>query len=317
MLALLAASATAFAVAQRFKLQRAPVTQPRFTRVFGPMCGCDKATARLSVRLRRAESLGAAIVTMDGDHVRTLATGLEQPPGRVQFTWDGRDDAGKIVAEGRYRLRLRLERAGRTIIVPTPVRVDTTPPRVELIAVKPRVISPDEDGRADRARYTYRSSEFGYPVVYVNGEYTARGRHWPAGVGKAQWRARAGGGTFLPAGIYRTRLAVVDVAGNSSEPTEEVVVRIRLIDLAERRLVARRGGRITIHVDVDAKSVSWAIGAANRFLPLVRGTAPAGAITIDLPRRLRPGRYLLRAWYGGRVFPGEQSDRLTLAVLPR
>ena len=215
-------------MAQRLKLQRAPVTQPRFTRVFGPTCECDKATARLSVRLRKAERLTAAIVTLDGEHVRTLATGLERPRGRTRFEWDGRDDAGEVVTEGRYRLRLRLERAGRTIVVPTPVRVDTTPPRVELVSVRPRVISPDGDGRADRARYTYRSNEFGYPVVYVNGEPAARGRHWPAGVGKAQWRAGAGNGTFLPAGAYRTHLRVVDVAGNGSEPTEVVVVLIRL-----------------------------------------------------------------------------------------
>jgi len=218
-------------VAQRLKLQRAPVTQPRFTRVFGPTCECDKATAQLSVRLRRADRLGAAIVNVDGEPVRTLATGLERPRGRTRLTWDGRDDAGRVVPEGRYRLRLRLERADRTIVVPTPVRVDTTAPRVELLSLKPRAISPDGDGRADRARYTYRSSEFGYPVVYVNGEYTARGRHWPAGIGKAQWRAGAGDGTFLPAGTYQTYLQGVDVAGNRSEPTETVAVRIRFTEL--------------------------------------------------------------------------------------
>ncbi len=51
------------------------------------------------------------IYDMNGRVVRTLIDG-EQPPGRYQMTWDGRDQAGRPVASGIYPYRLQV--AGNT-----------------------------------------------------------------------------------------------------------------------------------------------------------------------------------------------------------
>ena len=203
------------------------MTAPRLTRLIGPACACAKARAELRVRFRRADRVTASIVDADGEHVRTLATGVEQPLGEAQFEWDGRDGEGRTVADGVYRLRLELDRADRTITVPTPVRVDATPPRLRLVSATPGEITPNGDGRADRVLYVYESSERAYALVYVNGRYTARGRSWPRGRGRVRWRARVEGGGYVRPGSYRTWIEVVDPAGNRSARSPVVPVEVR------------------------------------------------------------------------------------------
>ena len=49
------------------------------------------------------------------------------------------------------------------------IRVDTTPPRIESFTARPLVISPDGDGRSDRAKIRYRVSERATVELYVDG----------------------------------------------------------------------------------------------------------------------------------------------------
>jgi hypothetical protein len=114
----------------------------------------------------------------------------------------------------------------RAITVPTPVRIDTKPPRVRLLEAGPTTITPDKnaDG-AHQIRYSYVSTERGYARVEVEGELMVRGRPYPAGEGRVRWRGRKDGGP-APPGLYRTVLVVVDRAGNRSNPTRPVEVRI-------------------------------------------------------------------------------------------
>ena len=43
-------------------------------------------------------------------------------------------------------------------MLPNPIRVDTTAPRITLVSVFPRVFSPDSDGNRDRVTATYGST---------------------------------------------------------------------------------------------------------------------------------------------------------------
>ena len=181
-LALVAASAAAFTVTERLKLERSPITAPRFDRQFSPVCDCPTAVARLRLLFRKAETVDATVVDSQGNAVRTLASGEAVPAGRHTFLWDGRDDDGELVPDGVYRLRLRLERVGRTIAVPTTIRVDTTPPRVVLLAVRPSAFVPGSSGRRSYVKVVFRSSERGQQELIVDGEVAltspvrARGR---------------------------------------------------------------------------------------------------------------------------------------------
>jgi hypothetical protein len=223
-LVLLAATAAAFGVAERLKLERSPLTAPNFTRLIGPTCGCESGQAVLAVRLRKPDRVDVSIVDTDGDHVRTVATGVERRRGPARFRWDGRDDEGRVVPDGRYRVRFRLARADRTITVPTPIRVDATPPRLRLVSVEPRTLSPGAEGAAGRVLLVYRSSERAYPLLLVGGDVAVHGRSEPAGIVRLRWRGRIGGEPLRP-GEYRALLVVVDPAGNQSAPSE-ILIRV-------------------------------------------------------------------------------------------
>jgi FlgD Ig-like domain len=296
---LLVATAGAFAVAERLKLERSPIAAPRFDRLIGPTCECETATARLQVRLRGDDTIDASIVDGRGEHVRTLGTGLRRTRGNVAFMWDGLDDDGGVVRDGRYRLRLRLARADRTITVPIPIRVDTTPPRLRLVSATPRVISPDGDGRGDRVLYRYRTNEDARPLVYVDGTPAVRSLLREAGPGRVRWQGRVNG--RLPrAGTFATALALVDAAGNESERSSAVPVRIRYVDLRQRVLRARAGGRLRFVVDADARAVRWVL-ATRRGRRIAGGIAAPGPVAARIPRDARAGRYVLRVTVRGKT----------------
>jgi hypothetical protein len=303
-LALLAGTAAAFAVTEVLKLERSPITAPRFTKHFSPVCGCEKEVAQLSLRLRKADTVDAAIVDPGANTVRTLVEDERYRLGPVTLEWDGRDDRGARVPDGRYRLRIRLEDQHRTIILPNPVFVDTESPRVRLVGMGPQVFSPDDDGRRDRVHISYSASEPARGTLIVDGA--------PARTGKLRGEGRAGmrwDGTVLGRavgpGLYALALRAEDRAGNVSEPTEAVPVRLRYIDLVSGLIRVRRGGVLRFRVDTDAETIDWKLMRRRgaRSLVFVSG-GPPGDVSSRLPGSIRPGFYLLRVSAGGHADQG-------------
>jgi hypothetical protein len=309
--ALLAGTTAAFAVTEVLKLEPSPITRPQFDGIFSPTCACPQNTARLRLRLREADTVDAVMVDADGTSVRTLASGAREDSGRVVFRWDGENDAGTMVPDGRYRLRIHLDDERRTIVIPNLVRVDTEPPSAELVRFSPRSLSPDGDGRADQATIEFRLSERARPFVLVDGELAAYGEARAAGRRTLVWRGTAGGRP-LPAGFYRVAIQARDRAGNVSAPTAVTAVRIRYIELARDRLSARVRGALRFQVATDAEHFRWELARRGRARPaLLAGTATAGTVTVRLPRRLRAGRYVLR------VTANDHGDRAGVVVRRR
>ena len=224
-LALVAASAAAFTVTERLKLERSPITAPRFDRQFSPVCDCPTAVARLRLLFREAETVDATVVDSQGNAVRTLASGEAVPAGRHTFLWDGRDDDGELVPDGVYRLRLRLEREGRTIAVPTTIRVDTTPPRVVLLAVRPSAFVPGSSGRRSYVKVVFRSSERGQQELIVDGEVASTSPVRARGRSSLNWRGTLDGQQVEP-GSYELAVRVRDRAGNESRPAGPASVTV-------------------------------------------------------------------------------------------
>jgi hypothetical protein len=310
-LALLAGTAAAFAVTEVLKLERSPVTAPRFTKHFSPVCGCEKEVAQLSLRLRKADTVDAAIVDPGGNTVRTLLENERYRRGPVTLEWDGRDDGGARVPDGRYRLRMRLEGQHRTIILPNPVFVDTQAPRVRLLGIGPQVFSPDDDGRRDRVHISYSASEPARGTLIIDGAAARTGKLRGDGLASMRWDGTVLGRAVGP-GLYALALRVEDRAGNVSEPTDAVPVRLRYIDLVSGLIRVRRGGVLRFRVDTDAETIDWELVRRRgaRSLVFVSGGEP-GNVSSRLPGSIRPGFYLLR------VSAGEHVDQGAVRVLPR
>ena len=296
-LALLGATAAAFAVTERLKLERSPITGTRVDRVFSPVCECARDSAAISFVLRRRARITVDLLDRDRRSVRTLVRDLDVPRGRVSYVWDGRDDLDRVVAEDLYRPRVRVQQHGRTIVLPNTIRVDTTAPGVELVRVAPRTFSPDGDGRRDRITASYRLDEPARAMMLIDGERRTMSRFLRVG-GSVVWFGRIAGEPVRP-GAYEIRLRAVDRAGNRSPRTRAVKVRVRYVALSRERVEVIAGGRLSARVLTDAVSYRW------RF---------AGRTGIGRARRLRlrapgvPGTYSLY------VVVGERADRAEVVV---
>lgn len=296
-LALLGATAAAFAVTEHLKLERSPITGTRVDKVFSPVCECPRDFSVISFILRRPETVTVRMLDSGGDVVRTLVRDRRETKGRVSYTWDGRDELGRVVAEGIYRPRVELERNGRTIVLPNPIRVDTTPPAVTLVSARPRVFSPDGDGRRDRVTVRYRLDEKARPELLVNGSRQALGRFGKR-EGRLLWFGKIDGRPVRP-GTYEIRLRAVDRAGNRSARTRAVPVRVRYVELGRDRVEVAAGERFSIFVWTDAASYRWLFAGDRgvRERPVLRLRAPE-----------TPGTYALY------VSVGSRADRAVVVV---
>jgi hypothetical protein len=218
--ALLVGSVAAFTYTQKLKLERSPIEKARFDRWLSPECDCPGQTASLRFRLRERERIDATIVDGDGDFVTTLLSRSEQGPGRVEMEWDGRDEAGRVVPDGEYRVRVRMRDERRTIVVPVDLHVDTVPPEAQLLGVSSTELAP-----GGRIELRYETNEFGRPLLLVDGRVAARGPARKPGRKTVIWEGRVRNRP-LPPGLYAVSVVVQDSAGNRSEPTSPATIAV-------------------------------------------------------------------------------------------
>ncbi|WP_411277054.1 FlgD immunoglobulin-like domain containing protein [Gaiella sp.] len=288
--ALLAATALAFLYTESLKLTPSPILGTRvLPKVISPVCNCPTDSAVIAFRLREADVVGVEIIDGDGDVVRNLALRESVPRGAVSYVWNGRTDLGTTLPEGSYRPRVRLRRQHRTIVLPNPIRVDTTPPVVRMTRLVPRVFSPDGDARRDRVVVGYRVDEPSRISLYVDGKRVVvkKGRKTE---GTIDWFGRSDGEP-LPQDIYTLRLGAVDVAGNEGGPTRSKPVVIRYVALGRTSVATTPGGRVAVLVLSDAARVTWKLGART-------GVARPGTLRLRAP--LQPGRFTLTVTANGR-----------------
>jgi hypothetical protein len=272
---LIVATAGAFARTELLKLETNPVSGPRVDKQFSPVCRCLDDRAHISFRLRRADHVSLSIVDSKGHTVIRLVSDHALRAGRVTFAWNGRDEQGDIVPEGRYRPKLELAHHHRTIVLPDPIRVDTTPPKVRIVSAKPLVISPDGDGRSDSVHVTYSVSEPAKAILLVDGKQRVRTLHRPLH-GVVSWSGRVRGRALAP-GIHRLQLVVVDEAGNRTAATPVLRLRIRYITLLRTRIHVLTNTRFGVRYDTDARAVAWRFDGRT-------GTARGGRIVLTSPK---------------------------------
>jgi hypothetical protein len=295
-LVLLGGTAAAFTVTEALKLERSPLTEPKFAEVLSPICACRTQVARLSFRLRQPDRIDVVIVS-DEDPIRTLAHDLDRSRGRVRLKWDGRDDGGVIVPDGVYRLRVSLQNADRTITFPDEIRVDTEAPTLEVVRVKPASFSPDGDGRRDTVMIALRTNEAGQALVFYNGQIAAEAPMRTERDGVLTWDGSVEGRP-LRIGVYTLFARIRDLAGNFS-PAARISVQIRYVEVVPKIIVARRGTRLRFRVLSDVRRVSWRLRKPGGAEVLADARAKPGSIAVLLPGRIRTGRYVLEVVANG------------------
>jgi hypothetical protein len=269
---LLVATATAFAVTERLKLEDSPVLGTRIPKLFSPKL----AEARIGFRLRREENIQLDVADGQGTIVRhAIGSGIFAQAFH-QFAWDGRNDAGGIVPDGIYHVQLRLRDEERTIEFPKSIIVDSTPPTIDL-SVGPRVFSPDEDGRSDRVDIHYRFNEPAYAILFVDGKRAGRSyRKKPTGI--YPWLAKG-----RKPGVYQLALAAQDLAGNKAPSTRAFPVVLRFTLFTKPRYVTH-ARVVRVRVSTDARAVHWRLAGRS-------GTARPPKLVLPVPAA--KGRYTL------------------------
>jgi len=287
---LLVATAAAFAVTERLKLTKSPLTGPKVTAAFSPVAHTE---ALISIRFRRADKVTATIEDSHRHLVATLAAGAPLARGRHAFHWNGLTDGGTRAPDGTYRAEIHLVDAHRTILLPNPIALDTARPLVTDAHAVRGAFSPDGDHQADTVTLRYSLSKEAHVLVFLDGRRIIRGRSRKT-TGKLEWAGRADG-RMLPPGSYVLTIGAVDVAGNRTPAAEEAHVRVQLryIVLANKRIAGvKTGKRFQIGVSTDARRYRWTLG---------RRTGVAGGSVLTLRAPSKRGTYRLTVREHGHV----------------
>ena len=251
------ATAAAFAITERLKLTKSPITGTKV--VHGYVSPRAKTKAVVAIRFRRADLVDVTIQNSHRREVDTIAYREAVRRGRKTFSWDGRTDAGTTAPDGTYRLEVHFANQHRTILVPNPIVLESKPPAVLDAGVTPKAFSPDGDHQFDTVEIHYKLSEDAHVLVFLDGKRIIRGRSHQA-KDKVSWGGKAGGRLLAP-GTYTLVVSALDLAGNRATEVQRVSVTIRYIALATKRVTVRAGSTLRIRVSTDAKRYEWKLGS--------------------------------------------------------
>jgi hypothetical protein len=292
-LALLAATAAAFALTERAKLELSPIYGTQPDQVFSPDSKvAAKKVAHIRFHVRKSERIDVWVQDSHGTKVDDLLVHRDvRPRELVQLVWDAFTPSGVGVPDGTYRPVVKLERSHRTIVLPSDIAVDTTPPRiVARPGSKYPIISPDGDGHADVFRVPYEVNEPAHAILLLRGKQVVFTNGQKA-KGTLVWNGKVPGTSrSLPPGRYLLKVAARDRAGNQSTGVPFAIGQVRYVTLARTRVVVRPGGRFALRVSTDAPRVGWLLHGRS-------GTLPSGTLHLRAPKSA--GVYRLYVTAGG------------------
>jgi len=274
---LLAATAAAFAITERLKLTKSPISATKIVHEYVSPRAHTKAV--IAIRFRRADHVTVTIRDSHRHEVNTLAFRVLVRPQRRVFSWDGRTDAATQAPDGTYRMEVHFESQHRTILIPNPIVLESQLPAVLDAGVTPKTFSPDGDGQFDHVTIHYKLSEEAHVLVSVDGQRVIRSRSRKE-KDKVTWDGTVHGHA-LAAGTYTLTVGAVDLAGNVAEKVQHVSFTIRYIALGAKRVRVHAGSVLRIGVATDAKRYRWKLngrsGSASRAVlklraPRTRGT---------------------------------------------
>src|SRR3954451_16149752 len=285
--------------------------------------------------LSRSAEVKFSIVDPDGREVRTFVDGKRLAGDhKYRYLWHGRDDRGRPLPNGTYRMRLIRKDEGRVINSLKDVVIDTRPPRVFLTSAKPDVISPGARGREGPVRIRYRGPRNKHPEFRI-----FRTDHGPPRVVArfrgdehkgATWHGTTRGRVAAD-GDYAFTVTVRDKAGNQAVAPRDIPtavsarpgtgVSVRRLTLAGPVRASRPGALVKLRAGPGRRRFRFSLTRLGSARVLRRGTRRGGPFRVRIPARARTGVYLVttRAGAGRAVWPvavSRPARRGPLVVLP-
>ncbi len=284
---------------------------------FSPDGDGFKDRTRVGFDLSEPARVTFAVVDSEGTEVRRIVDGRRLAGDeKYRFAWDGRDDAGNVVPDGTYRMRVVRRDESRVIDSYKEIAVDTEPPPARLVGAEPSVIAPAAPGQRPRVVVRYagpvnNSPEFrvfrtdaGPPRVVRR----FRGDNRRRGV----WDGRVSEGTKTttpaPDGDYAFTVTVRDRAGNRTEapapvPSRRVArpgtgVSVRGFSLRGPAGTVAAGATAELAVGPFDRSFEFVLSRFGDPEPIRSGGRVGGRFRVRIPRRTRTGVYLVRVRAG-------------------
>lgn len=260
---------------------------------------------RITFRLKRSELVEVAVVDERGDSIREIASGIELPAYRTiaPLVWNGRDENGRIVADGRYRIRVTLRREGRSIVVPKSFRVDNTPPKVTVASIGPNAgpgpeLLPRADGQPAEVLLN-APARGGRLLIFRTAPLpTEQVAEVPIAEGsnRASWNGRAADGRPVPPGTYLVVAQRRDSAGvlGSSVPLDAKGmpisvygqplpgrggITVRPVAAQPPLLPTKAGSLASVNVAANGQRFSWTLSQLGKPSSL-RGRSSASVVRV-------------------------------------
>ena len=295
---------------------------------FSPNGDGTRDVTQLGFDLSRPARVTFSVMDEEGNEVRRLFTDRELAgDAKHRVRWNGRDDEGRLLPDGLYRMRVVRRDEGRIIDSTKEINLDTRPPRAELTSALPSVIAPGEPGQRPEVRIRYRGPRNRAPVfrIFRTGDGPPRLvlRFRGGANGEAVWDGLLREDRPAPEGDYAFTVQVRDRAGNPTEapapiPSARVArpgtgVSVRPLTLSGPLEVVPAGAVARLQVGPFDRSFDFVLSRYGQTRPIVRGGRIGGLLRVRVPRRTRTGVYLVRVRAGDRraVWP------LAVAGLPQ
>jgi len=298
---LVAATFAAFFVAQRLKNSPSVVQRLMVNYTFSPNGDGRLDASHITFRIKQSDDVTVEILDAEGDPVRTLMDDKHldaYKPIQPSLKWDGRDDHGQLVPDGRYRIRITLRHLGRSVIPQRSIVKDTTPPRPKVRSIGPEKaygpeLLPELDGRPAKIHFSPVGFR-GKLMIFKTAPGTPRQVYehpLPKGSTTFSWNGTDDAGKRVSAGTYLVVLQWRDFAGNigNSVPLDRAT-GLPILDrgklpghggitvryLAAQTPVTAVKARDTVDIKVDARGrrYRWDVRALGTSAVRARSTNP-------------------------------------------
>jgi flagellar hook assembly protein FlgD len=247
--------------------------------------GIGESTA-ISFWLTTAAGVTAEVVNGSGLAVRRLASSGSFPAGKVSLVWDGRDDDGDLVPDGRYSVEISAVSPGQSATAAREVVVDRT---LGYLVLAPAVFSPNGDGRLDTAAVTFDLTRIATVRVRImrGGELVATLVSGTLGAHSQSfaWNGRDASGARAAQGLYTARVDATTSLGTRTL-TRGVRIDTKRPVVEILSAVVHVRTKVTVRLSEPARLTMWFGPVGWWSGDSISVEVPAGTSTV-----YRNGRY--------------------------